>query len=865
MGRKNLGNPNRIVRGFIADSIAYLHCYRVFFEQGINPLPCVLATQTATLPFGARQLNTLPPGTQVLVFLSNQTNYGIIIGVEPTPSVDPAKALADWLSMSSRCGLRVDDAHKSVFQCTGQGGVINWAAGRPIDSLTAGEWGAITETGLRIALDPFMAQLAVDESAGFFAFYHDALVRIAGQNLQEFSAGHELEWLSDQGETHFYHGWTPYPWEQRGTFLNTTTPIRTVTPTGSQITTPYYATVEPMDDRQQAFHRVLELGGYVGQGGKKLILAPPATGTLHSYNAPVTTPESEIPTQTSETAALLEEQRTLSGRYVLQSAKGIHIAKRVALPAPRRIKRVEDETGDTATNYNAAGISTTLPPHKVTADITTNASDTVAQKIAGLADIRAEIFNWEARHALFYHSKDWHLADESATPLIPPPPTDPTAPPTPTVPSFVDLATKHAIGPPPSVQYNVDHRYGKVPFYFNDSAIDLLDDGSVIITDGWGSQLVMSGGNVDITCAGDINLRPGRNLNVWAGRDITARARNSADVSCTNGDLRLKADKNVQVLAGNSGTGGVLIESKAPLAYDYKDKVGEDVTTGGIQLKSTAGGLVAWAGEVYLRTVQGGQITLDADQGNGELVENALTATRYLNSGATDYFGSPNNFTSSNSYGPDGHTIAGDISVDGAFTSTGGATFGAGVNVLGGSVNSEGAGENAGLLGDLSSDQSGLNMLRSNLRQVQQGTKSGNKTGVSQYKQDLGTPYYASGQAGNSDTINQAGFSFRTTTQYLATDFQLWEARWQQQARNTKATLPTWTETAVPAASQQTYPYPGYDQLVKNKAFNQQDLALFDDTAGLAKDRKTNQAAYETPQFKAVTPIPVDGNYVVII
>ena len=125
-------------------------------------------------------------------------------------------ALSDFIHQSSRCGLRVDKTHSAPFGCDDHGGIADWSNGRPFDGMSLGEWGAITETGLRVFLDPFMVQLAVDEATGVFAFYHDQLLRLAGYNTQMFSGGHEIEVGVDQGEVHHYDGFTPYPWEQCG-------------------------------------------------------------------------------------------------------------------------------------------------------------------------------------------------------------------------------------------------------------------------------------------------------------------------------------------------------------------------------------------------------------------------------------------------------------------------------------------------------------------------------------------------------------------------------------------------------------------------------------------------------------------------
>ena len=84
-------------------------------------------------------------------------------------------------------------------------------------------------------------------------------------------------------------------------------------------------------------------------------------------------------------------------------------------------------------------------------------------------------------------------------------------------------------------------------------------------------------------------LKSGRNVNLWAGYDLILRAKNSIDGSASAHDVRLKAENNMMLLGGNSGTGGVLVESRGASGnFDFSQS-GEAVSFGGVILRASRG------------------------------------------------------------------------------------------------------------------------------------------------------------------------------------------------------------------------------------------------------------------------------------
>jgi hypothetical protein len=833
-------------------------------ERNGGVLVCMPLIPNGILPVGPRAITSIGPGTEVLVIRFLAGDYGIILGGYPSPLTDGTLSLSDFIHQTSRCGLRVDQTHSAPFGTAAHGGIADFSCGRPFDGMSLGEWGAITETGLRQFLDPFMVQCAVDEATGVFAFYHDQLLRLAGYNTQAFSGGHESEIYIDEREVHHYDGFTPYPWEQCGSVDPTVDPYRDVDPQDVQFNTPHYAAVEPAKDDQMAFHRSLLFRGYLGQGGKRMVQAPPPSGP----NAYSSDPGKHV--------ALWEENLGLDGRYSMRSAKAVHIVKYPAIPQVKRMVRAENANGDNEANYKFAGLTGAGEAHKVTGEI--QASDQYPphlQQAAGLMDVHAWVFNWLGAHPFHFHQYDWAIKEESETfigqgqaPI-----------------SFGDLATQFYLYQPKPVVQTVDHRYKGVKYYPNQSYLSMFDDGGVVLGDGYGAEIRMSGGHIFLTAPGDVWVKSGRNFNVLAGHDTCIRAKNSMDLSVTTHDLRLMAQRNLHMLGGNDGnTGGVLIECKAPSNYGYQNVVGEAVAMGGFQVKVAHGDAVVWAKNIYLRTgggdVDPGFIVVDAAAGQQTITFQASAIANFVSQTITDNFGTNGNIKAFNLWSATDNMIGASLSVEGVGLFQNSILVRGNIECVAGYFGSEMAPAFDYMVGGMGGQ--GLFLAYQTLNQDQTNVATIDSALESYWQTLFPNGLYADQQAGNDDTIKSVHFTFRNPQQYRTGNFQLFEDRWQQLARLAGQTLTQWTEVSVNGnAPEETMPFPGKRPWRDNSTYIQMDLALFDPSTGASIPRTRTPAKYDAngnpisprvteglyaqPQFEIPKPQPPDGNYMVIV
>ena len=827
-----------ICRGQVLDAIAYTHCYRVALDNQGGVWRCITSLQSSALAFGSKEVTTLAPGNCVWVIRHPGLTYGVIFAVEPPFATSASLCRNDQIHQSSRCGIQVDAAHYKLFE--GAGGILDASAGRPLDSLPVGETGWQAETGLRIWQDSFMSQLGADEACGVFAFYLDQFLRIAGLNLQEFSAQHVRQLLDDVGESFAVEGYAVYPWEQYGAFKPSLEVLRTLSPNECQTSQSHYSAKEPKTDDQTPYHRLRYFRGYLGQGGKRLLTIPPDSSQLNKLS------------NTSETAdqGVFEEQLALHGGYSIRSARGIVITKRPAIAAPRQTKLPEDPTGDTASDYKASGQFGSGTSHQVAGQFTRSGGAPAAPQTAASAlDLMAFMFEWDGSHPFRYHAKDWTTQTEPETKVASNQQSIP----------FDRLQSQFYLDPPTPVQMRVDHRYGMVDYYPNTSFLGLWDDGSVTQADGFGSSVSMAGGHIMVDAPGDIWLKAGRNVNIWAGQDIVLRARNSIDVSTTEKDIRIKAEKNLHMIGGAGGeTGGVLVEAPTPSVYQFLGKEGEEVVSGGIILKAKQGALAGLGRDIYLRTgggdiQSGGVMLLDANKGQGDAYVYANTFRKFLTAADVTYFGQEGQVQKTITATPVGLAVDGILEFDGLLRGKGQLLLNGPLALINGAIYfDKNPAESL-----FSMKPEAVKKLADSFETLTTNFTTNRTNGATTYKA-LKSRFYEKEKIGHPETIQSIKFTFRNQQQYKTTDASIFESYWQQLAREGGGGGVPWIEKQC----NKTWPYPG-EQAYQSTGFRQQILALYDVSTGSSKAAGASGGIYTTPTLQSTSPTGLNGGYMV--
>ena len=118
-------------------------------------------------------------------------------------------------------------------------------------------------------------------------------------------------------------------------------------------------------------------------------------------------------------------------------------------------------------------------------------------------------------------------------------------------------------------------------------------DGSVIIRDAWGSEIVMEGGNVTINTPGNVITTANRNVVSIAGQTVAVRGAKGADVTADDGHVHIQSKKVVEIAGGSDkSSGGVLIESlgEGP-AVSAPEEAGDAALVSGVVIKSEKGGV----------------------------------------------------------------------------------------------------------------------------------------------------------------------------------------------------------------------------------------------------------------------------------
>jgi hypothetical protein len=892
----------RILMGTIVDGTALANCYRVLPDHGTCGLIAAASSHTSSACFGATAINTYAPGSRVILSVHDKDRKAVILGAVANYLDIGKRAVHDYISPASR--KRVDDCHKKYIKQPNGGQIVDYSSGRPIDATLASEWGAITTTGAAITLDDFMFRASINEFCGMYGFYHDSLLRVAGYNLQLWTAGHERDAVMDQAEYNDIQGYTPYPWENVGILQTGIENIQQYESENYMCSRaqPFYARWENKHEFAQPYHRTIDFYGYLGQGHRRVVQAPPPGVQRWTYdgetNGKGDTPYDSDLQVTVDAACssgpdkltnheadkpvigLTEQNTALDGRIFFASAKGITLLKRILLPIPHRIRRPENvKNGDDAkTNYKAAGKIGEGPDHAITGDIeTTDEEYPNLQRASGVLDLHGYLFNYVGLHPFYWHAKDyktWEQQDikhASANQRIP---------------QFNRLMGSMYLKEETPRKLDIDHRYKDQKFYETECYVSLLEDGGVVIGDGYGAEIRMSAGCVTISAPGDVWLKGGRDVQTWAGNDAIIKANQSIDISSTQKHIRVKAERNLLLFGGNEdatsdigggGRGGVLIESRSEnTTYDF-EKCGDQVEFGGIVLRAPNSNVIGMGKNIYLRTgggsVQsGGNITLDSGKGDGDIITKSKGLYQFVvkDGKIIQFFGNEDDYKKSNLFSQNFTLLCGPIGTTGHFIAGGGILCKKSILVTDGHILTEKAGRGAIFVGPCIDEcktkvDEGIDQIEKIISETLPDA------GEEMDKGYLEQTWYGEKRAGNDRVMEIMGFSFRTDDDYKIQDFLLYEDRWQQLARLSGQEPQMWTETAVKSkVCEKTYPFPGKKWLIDEKVYKGQDFQIATYENGGIIDKKRGEApdlvdAYKKPKFKQPEePKAIDGNYPII-
>jgi len=501
-------------------------------------------------PLGVSGFSLLLENTPVLVWLpDNTSDYGYILGAVPSvtqgaPSaaqIQTSPLLAYLLSPESGASLWSEAAYSQPQEDTQNQDKLIANSQRPGDSLP-GDWGKANVHGVMVAILGLLATMKASDRAKIEFHVLDDLVRLTSGQYQHFSALGETHIYNDGGLVSFEFAGSPHDLEAHGLdelvedgIFEASDRDKKYLVTDFKMRTPG----QTVKRRVQAFFGAL---GDVFQ----LFLGKPAPGV-----------------ETYERQELIQGLFHLhldgSGRLGISAANGISLRRADRIPVPKKIREPWDPTGDKPEDEDFE-----IEPKK---PFEYSAAYPFARNLQ-LHDSE----EWLLKHSYRPFDrlpKDWHTPQHGEV-----------------------AAPADEYDPLNKAHENFSKYDGR------EAGVFVEADGSVVIRDSWGSEIYMRGGNVMITCPGDVVTAPGKNIVQLGGRDVIIKARNSIDASATEGDVRLKAHRNFQAYS----KGGVLIESASERRGHgfVAGSTGEDVHSGGIVLKAANSRIFLWGKMVHL-------------------------------------------------------------------------------------------------------------------------------------------------------------------------------------------------------------------------------------------------------------------------
>lgn len=741
--------------------------------EGRGEIACSIMGSLASNYFGVSSAMLPIEGSWVMVYMADPSSpFGVVMGVMPatasrplgasvaSPVVTPQYALS-WEQEAGSDAITEASYRKTIMDPRVTQKVAS-NAGRPFDVIP-GSMVFQNDQHVGLGVTTLAATLKATSRAQIRVSLVDDQVRMVSGHYLHYSAAGTEQTFNDGGYITTEIGITGYQGERAG-MLNTGDPAFTIGDVTAAVKASKATVMVPIKPRQTSKKRLQIFMGYLGDLINVFVANPD----------PDQNPETEDAKSVDQ--GLAQFHVDSSGGIVVKSAAGLSLQRYDRIPIPKRIRQPWDPEGDKVEDQDAPQPKTpyNFGPYPY-------GRSALLRDASAYRDLSS---CWRIHNqADSTDHKDFFLPEEQ------------------------DLKT-------PDDQYDAPGAANE-DFKANDarrSFVNLEPDGSIILRDAWGSEIIMAGGNITFSCAGQMLMRSGGSLVAMAGKDLILKANKSVDMTAEQNDVRIKADSKIEIVAtgDRSQDGGILLESKSTSAQPWTGS-GEDGTGSGVVIKASDSAVKIMGQKVGLSGSQ--NLTLDTygedGQNEGYIQASAgmllLTATTQVVLK-----------TGSSSVRLDDSTAG--ISAPSVMLAGGSSTVvtqgsTAMVPLQWADIGNSMFDIESGVAGQLTSDMNGTDWL---------------------------APF-------TPDTWSKLSFSYRTSDQYGTVgatevqggkEFTLYQPAWAFMAKSGSVLVPKkpkeWSEKSIDGE----YPWPGADARDNAYAVLQQENNL-DSKTGIAKARKT--------------------------
>jgi len=800
MAAQNQAVPSSatILEGVVNYVIPGCYTYRVVLNSGLGVLICNDIHNTS-FTRSVRISKLFPVGSRVIVLKQSPTR-GVILG-------SPARDVLD-----RQYGLPVLYSGIGSFHAVNRGYVRSAAMSpdlsRSVPDFVQGRAVDVCEGDYIISnmfeggffTSPYETSVRQSHDCGVWMFMMDRLLRIVGRSVQEYSFAHERYAGMDEHETYGFTGMAAYPWEAMGYYHKPGTPL-TKHESHEVIQGKGISFIEPTEPKAEPFYRHQVFTGYLGQGVTQEIRIPPKGINESEQPVPHLPDDDKVP------ICVARQQLMLDGTILHESAKAIYSVKHVNLRSFKRRHAIDDPRGDdmakdgTGTYQFSGAESPGTPPQGTTDQVLwVLRKQSPALFRAHKGDFQEIDKDGQA------FEKDVNIAQD-----------------------LIALRYADSVAEPPKVPLHVDDRYGEVDYGGGRSIIAQLPGGDIVFRNACGAEIALRGANIEISAPGDLRINMGRSMISLAGDDAVIRAKNSVDITATDNDVRIKAERNLDMAGGMSGAGRTLLENQAtgsPRNQDVAGLEGERINGRGLILKA-AGSMVETLGRsLYLRSLESGPIVLDADAGQGFVQVNSRTTRIHGTSSVTVA-------AAADDGAPNLLVIAPTRTISRAMIECHARII---------------------ALGAIASDSGITTSAADNFSQPAEYPRTRQlddqvQNFIEAVPEWFAATFWDEDKPGHADTIHNTAFSYRTTDQYGAGRCKFEQPYWMElYGRDACSSLATWSEPVYAyQGTMNQQPWPGYETWSVEASLETGTTRLYDAEQGLDLAEPT-----ETQQEKVI-------------